>query len=85
MPSVRGIERPSCFPKSNELVCLIQIADITGSVPGRFSFDPNSPGSSILAEEAIFVVQKLEEVGWPVNRSNSLLEPTQCLPYLGII
>lgn len=39
----------------------------------------------ILKRQGLYVLQKLEDLGWLVNKKKSSLEPSQCLEYLGII
>ncbi|XP_063363975.1 uncharacterized protein LOC134652743 [Cydia amplana] len=43
------------------------------------------PDPVTLQNQSRFVVQKLEELGWVVNKRKSQLKPTRCLEYLGII
>ncbi|KAI5630960.1 reverse transcriptase (RNA-dependent DNA polymerase) domain-containing protein [Phthorimaea operculella] len=39
----------------------------------------------VLKEQVVVVIQKLKELGWCVNQKKSLVEPSRCLEYLGII
>jgi hypothetical protein len=40
---------------------------------------------NILIEQAKFTIHKLKELGWSINKEKSLVEPRQCLEYLGIV